>query len=185
MAKFSPAERGFLNRIHDDRLRTGLAQIREAMEDIWSTDAPRIIQDYTDHGQTHCRRLAGFAAEILKANDGRPLSDHETYLLLAGIYLHDIGMQCDVIRFPHIKARAEELGARFDIDFTASTANNYSVAEQKAIRSNHHYLSIAWLDVANRTGETLLGPAAKTIPEELVDDLMAVCVHHTKLPITE
>jgi hypothetical protein len=46
-------------------------------------------------------------------------------------------------------------------------------------------LTAAWVDYANRTGETVLGHAAKTIPEELVDDLMDVCKHHAKLPITD
>jgi hypothetical protein len=62
----------------------------------------------------HSQRLAGFATQLLDANDGRPLSAQEMYLLLAGIYLHDIGMQCDVVKFPPIKTRAEKLGAKFD-----------------------------------------------------------------------
>ena len=31
----------------------------------------------------------------------------EIYLLLAGIYLHDIGMQCDIVKYPEIKEKAE------------------------------------------------------------------------------
>ncbi|MBU1751037.1 MAG: hypothetical protein KKA73_25420 [Chloroflexi bacterium] len=53
---------------------------REAAEDIWATDAPRIIQDYTDHGIEHSKRLARFATQLLEANDGRPLSSQEMYL---------------------------------------------------------------------------------------------------------
>ncbi|MDO8745365.1 MAG: pentapeptide repeat-containing protein [Candidatus Brocadiaceae bacterium] len=44
---------------------------------------------------------------------------------------------------------------------------------------------MAWIDNANRTGDTLLGMAAKTVPEDIIDDLMDVCKHHAKLPITE
>ena len=66
---------------------------------------------------------------------------------MAGIYLHDIGMQCDVLRFPEIKAAAEALGARFDVTFTAAAASSYTIDEQKAIRKNHQYLSAAWIDV--------------------------------------
>lgn len=71
MAEFTDVEKQLLERVSDNRLRTSLAEIREAAEDIWFTDAPRIIQDYTDHGITHSERLAGFAARLLEANDGR------------------------------------------------------------------------------------------------------------------
>jgi hypothetical protein len=185
MAKFTEIEIEILKQVTDDRLQSSLEKIREAVEDIWADDAPRVIQDYTDHGIKHSERLVNFANNLLKANDGRELTAQETYLLLAGIYLHDIGMQCDVVKFPKIKERAEAVGAEFEVEFTAKTASKYSIEEQKAIRKNHQYLTTAWVDYANRTGETVLGHAAKTIPEELVDDLMDVCKHHAKLPITD
>lgn len=185
MAKFAEIEERLLECVNDDRLRASLALIRQAAEDIWAGDAPRIVQDYTDHSIAHSERLAGFVVNLLEANDGRDLSTQEMYLLLAGIYLHDIGMQCDVVKFPEIRNRSEALGARFDIGLTARTASRYSIDEQKAIRKNHHYLTAAWVDYATRTGQTVLGPAAKTIPEDLIDDLMDVCKHHAKLPITD
>src|SRR6185436_12596805 len=117
MAKFSEIEEQLLQYVKDDRLRDSLAMIRQAMEDIWAIDAPRLIRDYTDHGVKHCERLAGFASKLLEANDGRDLSSQEMYLLLGGIYLHDIGMQCDVIKFPKLKLSAEEFGAKFQLDF--------------------------------------------------------------------
>jgi hypothetical protein len=107
------------------------------------------------------------------------------YLLLAGIYLHDIGMQCDVVRFPAIRTRAEKLGARFDIEFTARKSSDYSIGEQKALRRNHHYLSAAWIDHARHSSESGLSRAAQTIPTHLIADLMDVCKYHAKLPITE
>ncbi|NJD03643.1 MAG: NACHT domain-containing protein [Ruminiclostridium sp.] len=185
MAKFTNIETEILKQVTIDRLRTSLEKIREAAEDIWADDAPRIIQDYTDHGIKHSERLVDFIYNLLHANDGRDLSAQEMYLLLAGIYLHDIGMQCDLITFPNIKERAEALGAKFEVDFTAKTASKYSIDEQKAIRKNHQYLTAAWIDHASRTGKTVLGQAAKTIPEDLVDDLMDVCKHHAKLPISD
>ncbi len=185
MADFSNSEKQLLKRVTDDRLRTSLAMLREAVEDIWADDAPRIIQDYTDHSIKHCVRLAGFAVKLLKANDGRNLSAQEMYLLLASIYLHDIGMQCDVVKFPAIKAQAEAMGAQFNIEFTTRSASKYNLDEQKEIRRNHQYLSIAWIDYAYRTGDTVFGRAAKTIPDDLVADLMDICNYHTKLPITD
>jgi glycine cleavage system regulatory protein len=66
-------------------LHTSVAMVRQAAEKIWANDAPRIVRDFTDHGIEHSMRLAGFAAKLLDANDGRPLSEQETYLLLAGM----------------------------------------------------------------------------------------------------
>lgn len=183
MARFSAAEESLIQGMADDRMRASLAQIRQAMEDIWAPDAPRIIHDYTDHGPQHCERIAGYAAKLLHDSAAK-LSDAEKYLLVAGIYLHDIGMQCDVTNFPQIMAKAVELGAQFSGSFKGSTAGSFSLDQQKAIRANHHYLSIAWLHHAHRTGETVLGTAARTVPTNLLNDLADVCVHHTKLPIT-
>jgi len=123
------------------------------------------------------------ADDLLKANNGSALSSEEMYLLMAGIYLHDIGMQCDVFRFPEIKARAEELGAEFDPSFIEGSGCRYTLDMQKEIRKNHQYLTAAWIDHANRTGATTLGSTAKEIPSKLVDDLIDVCKHHSKLPI--
>lgn len=185
MAEFTDIEKQLMEQIAESRLRESLALIRDTVEDIWADDAPRIIQDYTDHGIHHSERLADYAAQLLTVNDGRPLSAEETYLLLAGIYLHDIGMQCDVVKYPEIKARAEAMGAKFDVEFIAKTASSYTVDEQKAIRKNHHLLTGAWIDYARRTGETVLGPAIRTVPDELVGDLIDVCKYHAKLPITD
>jgi len=123
MANFSESEKKLLEAINDDRLITSLELMRQAAEDIWAADAPRIIRDFTDHGIDHSERLASFASKLLEANDGRPILPQEMYVLLAGIYLHDIGMQCDVLKFPKIKKKAEALGAVFDIEFAANTAS--------------------------------------------------------------
>jgi hypothetical protein len=185
MTEFTDIEKQLMERIAESRLRESLASIRNAVENIWADDAPRIIQDYTDHGIHHSERLVGHAAKLLAANKGSSLSAEETYLLLAGIYLHDIGLQCDVVKWPDIKAKAEAMGARFDVEFTARTASSYTIDEQRAIRSNHHLLTSAWIDHARRTRQTVLGPAIQTVPDELVGDLIDVCKYHAKLPITE
>jgi len=185
MAKFSDVEKQLMERITNDRLHASLEQIRQAAEDIWAADSPQIVQDFTSHGMGHSERLAGFAAKLLENNGGRALSSKESYILLAGIYLHDIGMKCDVIRFSEIKENAEKLGAKFDVEFSAETSSGYNIDEQKEIRKNHHYLSAAWIDYAKRTGDTFLGPAAKQIPPDLVSDLIDVCKYHSKLPINE
>ncbi len=108
MAEFCEAEKTLLKCIPEsDPLVTNIREIREAAEKIWCVEAPRVIQDFTDHGINHYERLAEYAVTLLMANQGRPLSKEEAYLLLAGIYIHDIGMQCDVVRFPAIKEREQ------------------------------------------------------------------------------
>lgn len=186
MAKFTPIENKLISRINksDDRLGSNLAKIREAMEDLWTDDPVRIIQHYTDHGVKHSQRLVGYAVKLLNANKKVHLSDQEMYLLIASIYLHDIGMQCDIIKFPKIKSIAESLGAKFNIEFELIDGG-YSREMQKSIRKNHHYLAAAWIDFANQTGETRLGPVAREIDPNLVNDLMDICKYHSKLPIDE
>ena len=102
-----------------------------------------------------------------------------------GIYLHDIGMQCDVVRFPKIEEKAERLGANFNCTFSSEVASCYSLEEQRDIHKNHQFLTAAWIDYSFLTGDTILGQAIKTIPEELISDLIDVCKYHSGLPITE
>jgi len=183
MEPISEEELKLLNHFPDGDLRIGQEMIRQAVGEIWGAESPRIIKGYTDHGIPHSQRLAGYAVKLLAENNDRPLSPKEMYLLLAGIYLHDIGMQCDVIKFPEIKKQAEQLGAVFDISFNAPDADNYSIEEQKEIRKNHQYLTAAWIEYSQVSGKSALGPAAKKIPKGLVGDLMEVCKYHSHLPI--
>jgi len=185
LAKLSEVEREYIDSISDNRLRSNLIKIKEGNENIWDPTAPRIIKDFTDHGTAHSERLVVFSNKILLSNPAIRLSDFEKYLLLSAIYLHDIGMQCDVIKFPQILERAKELGAKIQVDFSSPTSSEFNFEEQKAIRENHHYLSAAWIDYANKTGDTTIGPAIKDIPPNLVDDLIDICKFHSKVPISD
>jgi len=42
MAEFTEAEKQLMEYVSESRLHDSLAQIRQAAEDIWSTDAPRV-----------------------------------------------------------------------------------------------------------------------------------------------
>ena len=45
-----------------------LTSIRGVMESIWANEAPRIVKDYTDHGEKHSERVAFFAEKLLQVN---------------------------------------------------------------------------------------------------------------------
>ena len=104
MSGFTEVENRIIKKyIPDIKLSRSLTSIREVMETIWADETPRIVQDYTDHGEKHSERLAYFAEKLLLINPDAKFSQQEIYLLLAGIYLHDIGMQCDIVKYPKIK----------------------------------------------------------------------------------
>ncbi len=177
-------EKKLMHSITEPRWRSSLDQIRQAVQDIWSPEV-RIIQDYTDHGIPHSERLVQRAANLLKANNGHALSPSEMYLLLAGIYLHDIGMQCDVNKYPEVRDRAVNIGAKFQGEFKSEAASRYTPDEQQSIRENHHFLSAAWIGHAWHKSDPMLGIAIRTVPNELVEDLIEICKYHAKLPIAD
>jgi uncharacterized protein YjbI with pentapeptide repeats len=177
------AEEIFLNKISDRDMTLCLGNLRKVVQGLWAIDAPRIIQDYTDHGIEHSIRIMEKLKLILGDNVDR-LSVEELFLLLVAIYLHDIGMQCDISKYPEIKENAEKkFGAKFSVEFTAITANNYSKEEQNSIRTNHHFLTVAWIDYAFLSGKTSLGVAISGIDRSLIRDVIDICQYHSKLPI--
>jgi hypothetical protein len=194
----SNGEERLLSVIKDGDLLKSLHLLREAAEKIWDNDTPCIIKDFTDHGMSHSKRLADYAARIINSNEEfylfnegslpkekLPLTEQDIYLLLASIYLHDLGMKCDIIHHPEIKKKAEEYGAKFEVTFKAPRACDYNKGEQNEIRKNHHYLTAAWIYHAYRNGETSLSHAACYIPKELIARLRIVCMYHSKLDIND
>jgi hypothetical protein len=184
MPRFTEVENRILKKyISDPQLFDSLGLIRGVMESIWASDVPKIVQNYTDHGEEHSVRVAGFIEKLLQVNPNMKFSEQEIYLLLAGVYLHDIGMQCDVVKYPEVKQRAKELGAKFDVEFSTEITNDYSPEQKDKIRENHHFLSAAWIDYMYDENEPVLSSSIKSIPDYLVDDLIDICKFHSKLPI--
>ena len=92
MTELTNSEIQLLSSVSDTRLRESLALIRDSVETIWAPGRPKILKDKTDRGIKHSQNIAYYAEKLLSANRGQALSEHECYLLLAGIYLHDIGV---------------------------------------------------------------------------------------------
>ncbi len=191
MAKFSNYENKLIKKITNDRYKQSLGNIREAMEDIWNPDIPRIVPYFTDHGIKHCENLAKIAYSILLTRK-KSLSNKELYLLLAGIYLHDIGMQCDTPSLEKIKIKALNFKAEYN---QSTNQQKYIITEgllkelntPKGVRENHNYISAAWIDYAyNKKSDPIFGRAISSFPEDIhIDDLIDICLYHTKLDINQ
>ena len=185
MANFTDSELFLINKIESKVLKDCINDIKDQIEIIWSTDdAIRIIKGYTSHGAKHSERDIGYIKKIIEKQPDHFLNDSELFVLLASAYLHDIGMQCDVVRFPEILKKSEDFGATFDIEFSAKDVNSYSIKEQKEIRKNHSALTAAWIHVAFHQKITSLVNIFHRMPEEYIGDIIDVCKYHSKFPIT-
>lgn len=66
-----------------------LNSIEEKVETFWETP---LLQHYTNHGIDHSQRIIKALGKLLEGFPGL-LNRYERFILLASIYLHDIGMQ--------------------------------------------------------------------------------------------
>jgi hypothetical protein len=80
MHEITTGEEKLRNRIDDRHLQLSIDMIKEGVAGLWSPDAPRLVQDYTDHGIAHSERLIRFVTKLLESNEGHILSSMEAYL---------------------------------------------------------------------------------------------------------
>ncbi|MGC1120642.1 MAG: tetratricopeptide repeat protein, partial [Candidatus Methanofastidiosia archaeon] len=73
----------------DGHTLSWLDSIEEKVETFW--DRP-LLQHYTNHGTDHSRRITKALGNLLE-DFPDPLNKYERFILLASVYLHDIGMQ--------------------------------------------------------------------------------------------
>jgi len=171
------------NPIISEEYITNINQIKSSVKKIWK-DAPIIIPEFTDHGFDHSERLIDLTNFIINSNQLMRLSANEIYLLIISIFLHDIGMQCDLNNYPEIKKLlTESYGVELSLEFSADSATSYSTHEKMIIRGIHHLTSAAWIEYGYKSGNTDLGSALQGIPKELISDLIDICKFHSKLPI--
>ena len=155
----------------------------EIVKKIWTSEV-RIVREYTDHGYEHSQRIIQKLYEIIQPNP-QILTETELYFLLLGAYLHDIGMQCDIKKYKKIKNLAvNTYSASFNLELQEGTANSYSSEEQNEIRRNHHLLTGAWIEYSQKNN-TILSPFVNMIDPSYLDDLIKICIYHSKLQISD
>lgn len=161
-----------------------LDQLWYACENAWPRDVTRIVQDFTDHGPEHCLRVLNWLLRILEAGGHQPLDAEEAYVLLAAVYLHDIGMQCDIANRREVQLAVTGAGVH-QPPWTAPRASDYSIEEQAWVRKNHALLTAEWLKGARQWDDEILGRAAESIPTHLFEDIIDVVLHHTGKPVSD
>ena len=176
-------EKYLINLIKNKKYTLEIENVCEIVKTIWSSEV-RIVKEYTDHGYEHSQRIIKKIHDILLPFPNI-LSDTELYFLILGVYLHDIGMQCDIKKHNKIKDLAiKNYFATFKESFQGGTANSYSPEEQNEIRLNHHLLTGAWIEYSC-TNNTVLSPFLKMIDSTYIEDLITVCMYHSKLSIAK
>jgi hypothetical protein len=105
-----------------------LANVRAAVGRIWASPLHR---HYTNHGLDHSQRVIALLDGLtsgVQATDSR-LSPDEVFVLLAGAYLHDVGMQDE----------------------------RFASGDLEAIRARHHERSAEWIRGAGEAPAIDLG----------------------------
>lgn len=112
-----------------------LELIKKKAEDVHKD---RVLIDFTDHGIAHSERMINMLDSLGKNsifnNKKTPsINETEAFILLAAIYLHDIGMQ--ISEESKLEGFAKEKG----IKYNKSDKNEF-------VRKNHHLLSGYWIE---------------------------------------
>lgn len=79
-------------KINDNDLLVCFNNIEAHVTKIWN---PPLLQHYTRHGIDHSQRIIDRLGDLLQEHNDL-LNDQERFILLAAIYLHDIGMQSPI-----------------------------------------------------------------------------------------
>jgi len=131
--------------------------VRREAKRIWERPLHRY---YTDHSVSHSERIIGILNNLTKGteNSVRLLSITEVYILLAGAYLHDVGMQDERFANGHL----EEIRDR------------HHELTGELIRNNHF----------KRVGRTLpLG--LEGVPVDIVNIIASVAEAHRRIDLSQ
>jgi len=131
-------------------------------DNIWNDT---LLQHYTKHGIDHSFRIAKNLGKLLEDfQTFFPLSQYERFLLLAAIFLHDIGMQLP--EYADLPIKSE-----------------YNIKEIEIIRENHHLASYkAIIDSIKPNAKFSLGLERC---KEDTNNIACLCKYHRKLKLSD
>lgn len=147
-------------RLHDNNLKKCILCVQDATRTIWEQ---RLHKNYTRHGLDHSEKIITILGDLLDSNPNL-LNEHERFVIIASIYLHDVGMQ-----FPKYSGLQKKV--------------EYSNQELELIRENHHEASANLiLDSVSADCDISLGLGQCN---EYVKFIAEVSRYHRKLPLSE
>ncbi len=116
-----------LSKIKNQKLKNSINSIIQNASDFHKNP---FLYSFTDHGINHSNRMLQCIDRLLEScNKKRLLNEYECYVLVAAIYLHDIGIQ------------------QSKIDLLIEFAKEYKISFDKEcdipafVRNNHHLIS--------------------------------------------
>ena len=146
--------------LKDDHFKTCLSTIIETLKiKIWNS--VNLIKHYTKHGIDHSERIAQYLGKLL---EGFPnlLNQQERFVLLAAIFLHDIGNQLPKYAGIPIKLV-------------------YSLEELEKIREKHHLSSCEVVKDSIKVNAE--HPLGLSFCKEYPDFIALLCKYHRKLDL--
>jgi exopolyphosphatase/pppGpp-phosphohydrolase len=79
--------------LHDSDLNNRLSCVETHLKGLlqfWQVHSPH----YTCHGENHCEAVEQNLDELIPYQSKNSLDEYEIFLLLCGVFLHDIGIMC-------------------------------------------------------------------------------------------
>ena len=147
--------------LKDEHFKIYLNTVIETVRnEIWKEN---LIKHYTKHGIDHSERIAQYLGKLLE-DFPTLLNPQERFVLLAAIFLHDIGNQLP--RYAGIPIKS-----------------TYSTEELEKIRKNHHLSSCqAIKDSIKANAKLSLG---LNLCKEYTDFVALLCEYHRKLDLSD
>ncbi|TET31083.1 MAG: tetratricopeptide repeat protein [Candidatus Heimdallarchaeota archaeon] len=189
-------------KIKDKRLRHSLDSIILQSEEFWKRP---LLSHFTNHDVNHSHKIVKIIEALLEEHSSL-LNEYERFILLASVYLHDIGMQSpthsglplktdlkytydelDTIRKKHHEASAKMILESIDTDskspFELGSCKDF-VSLIAQVSKYHRKLNITELKNASIAGETIHLPllaALLRLGDELDADFQRVNIEFLKL----
>ena len=125
------------NKKYDKSYSQNIDNIAAAVEKIHKD---RMLYNFTDHGIAHSNKMINMLDKMIRqANLTSLFSGPEIFIMLAAIYLHDIGIQADE------KNLLRSFAGEYSIELSESVLSNAD-SRHKFIRDNHHLISGYWIE---------------------------------------